>query len=388
MNILFVAYSQLNCNSGIHIFSLANNLVELGHTCAVCVPDQPEATGDIGTPRFATLLLDQIKDRPLMFPDGRGADVIHAWTPRELVRRTTENLLKLYSCPYFVHLEDNEQHLTELHTRISIAQMARLSYEELDARIPLHLSHPLRSQDFLAGAAGVTVLIDKLLTNVPQEVPGCVIWPSFDESLNWAIPCDNKLRREIGIASTDYVITYTGNVHSANRSEVLSLYIAVALLNRSGVTTKLVRTGSDYIPLCDAVGMAEFETFLIALGFIPRKDMPKVLSIADVLVQPGRSDNFNDYRFPSKLPEYFASGKPVLIPATNIGRYVKDSVDCILLKRGDACEIATQLMSLLPDVERRRQLGTNALEFARLYFSWQKSSKILADFYTTKRNDT
>ena len=75
------------------------------------------------------------------------------------------------------------------------------------------------------------------------------------------------------------------------------------------------------------------------VGFIPRQRLWKVLAVADAFVQPGRSDAFNDYRFPSKLPDFLACGRPVILPATNIGRYLRDDVDALLLERGDADEI-------------------------------------------------
>ena len=49
-----------------------------------------------------------------------------------------------------------------------------------------------------------------------------------------------------------------------------------------------------------------------SLGFIEdRHRIADILCLADVLIQPGRPDPFNDLRFPSKLPEFFAMGKPV-----------------------------------------------------------------------------
>ena len=52
---------------------------------------------------------------------------------------------------------------------------------------------------------------------------------------------------------------------------------------------------------------------------------PQLLVAADILVQPdGSPGPFNDYRFPSKLPDFFASGRPVVLPKTNIGLYLSE----------------------------------------------------------------
>ena len=47
-------------------------------------------------------------------------------------------------------------------------------------------------------------------------------------------------------------------------------------------------------------------------------------ALADVLVQPGRAGPFNDYRLPSKLPEFLSAGRPVVLPATNLARQLRD----------------------------------------------------------------
>ncbi len=109
--------------------------------------------------------------------------------------------------------------------------------------------------------------------------------------------------------------------------------------------------------------------------------MPKIVALADALVQPGKADAFNEYRFPSKLPEYLASGKPVVLPRTNIGRFLVNGQDCILLQEGDALEITQKLEQLLPNKILRRTIGTNGREFAHKNLQWRISAGKLLAFY-------
>src|SRR3954454_15121164 len=105
------------------------------------------------------------------------------------------------------------------------------------------------------------------------------------------------------------------------------------------------------------------------------------MRLADVLVQPGRADRFNDYRFPSKLPEFFATGRPVVLPRTNVGRFVEDGEEAVLLHRGDALEIAAAVERLLDDDELRAHLGPTARAFAERSFSWRASAEKLRLLY-------
>src|SRR5262249_41797768 len=105
------------------------------------------------------------------------------------------------------------------------------------------------------------------------------------------------------------------------------------------------------------------------------------MRLADVLVQPGSPDAFNDYRFPSKLPEFFATGRPVVLPATNLGRFVRDGEEAVLLHRGDALEIAAAVDRLLDDDDLRLRLGRGARACAEGSFSWSASADKLRRLY-------
>jgi glycosyltransferase involved in cell wall biosynthesis len=376
VNVVFVNYGSFDSNSAVHIFHVANELVKLGVECTVAVPERPEAALDIGVPLFQARSYAEAlaQARP-----GTGPTLVHAWTPREGVRRFTEELSQRLGCGYFIHLEDNEEHIAERMLGVPMETLRRLPESEL--QVPDSLSHPVRYQQFLAGAVGVSALIDRLLEFKPAAVPGLVFWPASDAGLEWHRPRDEQLREQLGIAPEELVVVYTGNVHPANQREVSSLYLALALLRRRGLGVRLVRTGNDYAQLYEP-GLADtMKELVIELGRRPRTELPAILSLADVLVQPGGPDPFNDYRFPSKLPEFLASGKPVLLPRSNIGRQMTDGENCLLLEAGNALEIATKVESLFLDRPRRERIGAAGRRFALEHFSWARSAKALHSFY-------
>jgi len=376
MHILFVNHHHLDSNSGIHIFNLANELTRMDVACTICVPDFKEKIAALGEHNFDVVNFDELRNN--MQP-GK-VDLIHAWTPREQVRMMTETLSKGFGAPYIVHLEDNEEAILQSNLRMPYPEILALPESRLDKLIPAHLSHPIRYRKFLDAADGLTTLMDTLQAFSPYKEAKEVIWPGYEEALSWHRPPDEALRQRLNIRPNEYVIAYTGNVHPANHQEVFSLYLAVGLLNRHGVRIRLIRTGMDFVPLHDKT-LSMLDQYCVPLGHISRADLPSVLSIADALVQPGKADAFNIYRFPSKLPEYLASGKPVLLPAVNIGRFLRDGEEAILLQQGTALEIAQKLESLLPDQDRRERIGAAGRQFAENNLRWLKSAKKLRNFY-------
>ena len=381
MNLVFVCGTHLDCNSGVHIFNLANHLAALGHQCVVAVAECPEATHALGKADFTTIAFDALDGLNEAFADRQAPTLLHAWTPRENVRRAVEQAQARFACPYFVHLEDNEEHLTQTRLGLPMDDLLRLDVDELDAMVPPHAAHPLRHKAFLAGATGVTAVIDTLFDFKPEAVPGLVFWPGFDTAFEWSVAPDPVLRREFGLRPDEHIVAYNGNAHHANRREVASLYLAVGLLNRRGLPVRLLRTGVDTAPLFDARGAAELAPYVVELGFVARPLLPGILALADVAVQPGGPGSFNDYRFPSKLPEYFAAGRAVVLPKCNLGNYLENHGDAHLSGRGDAMDLAQVLESILPDPAYRAHLGARARAFAERHFRWADIAVDVDAFY-------
>jgi len=383
VNVVFVSHCDFQGNSAMHIFSIANELQAMDVDSVVCVPNDPGTVRSHGSPRFQVLHHDEALRQPIVFPDGRGPDLVHAWTPRELVRQLTEALARRYAVPYLVHLEDNEEVIVEDELEgPSFAELGRLPLPLINQLVAAHRSHPVYYPRFLANAAGVTVLMDRLLEFKPVHVPGAVFWAGFDAAFADVPPDqpDPAFRRRLGLSGSDLVTAYTGNVHASNLDEARGLVVAVAALRRRGVPLHLVKTGWNHVDIpCFETGTKE--GFVIDLGFCPRGDIPKVIATADVLVQPGRAGDFNDYRFPSKLPEFLASGKPVVLPRTNIGRFLQDEVDCVLLEEGHALEIAAKLEPLLGNPERRRRIGAAGRAFALRELTWAKGAARIRELY-------
>jgi glycosyltransferase involved in cell wall biosynthesis len=315
-----------------------------------------------------------------LFPNREGPDVVHVWTPREIVRMFWERIRTRYKCRLVIHMEDNEWHILACGLCQSFEDLDALDTEDLDSRVPPSLSHPHRARAFLQEADGITVIIDRLVEIVPPHKYVMEMWPSADETLFYPRERNRQDRELLGIPVNSTVLAYTGNVHSANAHEVRSLYLAVAILNREGHPTTLVRAGRDFYPFLGAdENWARRHS--IELGMVPHKHVPDILALADVLVQPGSPDEFNDYRFPSKLPEFLAIGRPVVLPNTNIARHVAHGVDAFLLPKPNAVGIAAAVREIMLNEALQRQLSAGAVAFFMRHLSWTRSASRLHKFY-------
>lgn len=380
LNILFVLHGSFASNSALHVAALANELALIGHSCVVAVPHDQETIAHHNKPGFQGVSFSDA-EHGVTFNNGRGPDLIHAWTTRENVRQLTQKLAQRHNSKVVVHLEDNEQQVLALSLNRSFEDLENLPNTELDRLVPDALSHPQRSREFLATCDGITVITDTLKEFVPVGRPHIILRASADSRYFFPQPVPREFRRVLDLTSDTTVLFYHGNVHASNAAEVRELYTAVLQLNREGTPVNLIRTGLDRVDFLGPLAK-EVAPFVLELGqILHHRHLPTLMSLADIFVQPGQPDAFNDYRFPSKLPEFFAIGRPVVLPRTNLGLTVRHEIDAYVLDRADAKGIAEAVQKLRSDRKLYDRLAQGAVSFSKEYFSWRKTAGALANFY-------
>lgn len=381
MNILFVNYGDFTTNSLNHIGGFANWLCAQGHDCIVAVPGDKGTLSAIPHPRFAAATYAEVLAQPACFSDGRPAEIIHAWTPREGVRKFVVAYQRLQpGTRLIVHLEDNEDHLLEIFGRKPVAELRDLPEQKYPFPMVDGLVHPVRYRQLLRLADGVTVINNRLREFLPSGVESHLLLPGVDFDLYRPQSVDPKQRADLGLKPAEKVIVFTGSVTYANSTEMQELYGAVKLLNESGVPVRLIRTGFTLPTFTQELGY-DCAPWLIELGFVEKERLPGLLALADVLVQPGEAGAFNDYRLPSKIPEFFSAGRPVILPATNIGLKVADGREALVLPRAGAAEIAAACRIIFNNPELAAKLGRAARAYAEQHFDLHTNGTGLLGYY-------
>jgi glycosyltransferase involved in cell wall biosynthesis len=386
MNVIFVSYTDFDSPSGMHIFHLANALSKLGVRCATYNEGKAETVSLYGKPLFRAFDRRMSPRRFLAEINVDPKDtVIHCWTPREVSRLLTAELTDLCGAPVAVHMEDNEEAITKANLW-AVPEEKRDSGEiwQRDGTM-FGLSHPARSREFLNAAAGYTCIIETLLDFKPEHVPGHVFWPSCEPEV-FDIPPRSSAedKRRWGISPEDKVLFYPGNVHPNNFKEVAHLYIAASRLREAGHPLRLIKFGAyprQVHQLLSDIPRIH-EVVVDITDDITPAEIPEVMRAADYLVQPGADNAFNRYRFPCKLPLFMASGRPVILPKTNLGNHLGDGENCLLLRgEGTADEIAARLLKLILNPGKAEAIGNAGRAFAREHFNWTNSARGLKEFY-------
>jgi glycosyltransferase involved in cell wall biosynthesis len=381
MRVLFIHFGPFTVNSVIQAFHFGEEMTDLGVDVTLCGRGDPGVISVVGEPRFRTTNFEHLRGTLREFKQDPQETIICAWTPRERVRKATLGIAEELGAPYVVHLEDNEEYLFASAQRMSYDLMRRLPEKAQDRFSHEDLIHPTRWVELMKGAGGVTVITEELNEFNFGGKPHHVARPGIDSERFRPDLVPPVSREALGIGPDEFVLVYHGTVHYANGHEMLSLYLAVKLLQRRGRKVRLVRLGETEFGGPDPRTFRALMDGVVEIGAVPWRDIAAYLALADAFVQPGAPDDFNRYRLPSKLPEFLAMGRPVVLPHCNIGNDLIDGENALLLERGDATDIADRVEQLIDDPALAQRLGAGARSFALENLSWHDNAVSLVDFY-------
>jgi glycosyltransferase involved in cell wall biosynthesis len=202
-----------------------------------------------------------------------------------------------------------------------------------------------------------------------------------------------KLRQSLGFRSGDIVVCFVGTFSYWHGVAVLEQAIRL-LLDKARPADRPLRfllVGDG--PLAPQMRNA-LESFwrsgsVIFTGAIPHESVRVHLDAADILVSPhvplpGGSPFFGS---PTKLFEYMAMGKAIVASALDqIAEVLEDGRTALLVKPGDAGEVAEAIKRLAADEQLRNELGRNARETALERHTWRQNARRVLAYSSDTRS--
>ncbi len=376
MRILLVNYGQADNNSANHIHGLARGLASSGHEVLVGVA-KPVTEGEFVTREGFRMASHRaiLKCGPGFAGHGK-ADVVHLWTPRETMRRFfIEYGARWGTRALVIHLEDNEVAIFERFTGRTIEEAL---VQEQDW--PKGLIHPAHHRPFLDSAQGLTMVHECLRPMVPVPAASLELVPVMDFDFFSPTGPDGVSRATLGLGARTRVIVYNGNDHAATAGDIRLLYDAVDLLIERGRDVALVRTGHVLPTNYDGLQFRPGPR-CIEQGFISREQVPAVMRLADLVIQPGNADAFNSFRLPAKVPEYLSMGRPLITGAGNIGAELLREDCAVVLPHMTPQTIADAACRLLDNPTEAAALGARGRDFSLRRFKEEAIVPRLEEYY-------
>lgn len=98
-------------------------------------------------------------------------------------------------------------------------------------------------------------------------------------------------------------------------------------------------------------------------GFVPTREVARLIENADLGVVPKRTDGFGNEAFSTKIMEFMALGIPVVVSDSRIDRYYFNESMVKFFNGGDEQDLAQAMLAMIRDTELRRTFAHNALQF-------------------------
>jgi len=192
---------------------------------------------------------------------------------------------------------------------------------------------------------------------------------------------DGGLRARYGLTGTDRIVLFVGALDRAHYFKGVSILLqALACLPDKGIRLLVVGDGDlrqTYQQQAAGLGLAGRVTFC---GRVPDEELPAYYACCDVLVLPSTTMG---EAFGLVLLEAMACGKPVI--ASNlpgVRSVVSDGKDGLLIRPGDANDLAEKIQMLLAEgPQRRREMGERGRSKVEEKYDWPKIIPRLVRIY-------
>ncbi len=184
----------------------------------------------------------------------------------------------------------------------------------------------------------------------------------------------SEARRAIGLPVDEPIIGYVGAIFHRDADLMARAFDLVCAARRA----RLLLIGYCNLPVERLVKSPES---VIRTGHLCYNELGLYLAACDVCWLPLRDSGANRGRWPLKLNDYMAVGRPVVTTAVGDMITFFQKYPIGLLARDDPQDLADKVLALLDDPQQRETMGRQARHLAETVFSWDRLAEPLESFY-------
>lgn len=238
------------------------------------------------------------------------------------------------------------------------------------------LNHPL------AGMRGVVAISGEIAEWVRREAGrrGRAI-----EVLEVPILVDVEEQSPSGLPCATRTVLFAGDASDQNLAILGLIREAMERVWRQAPDCRLVIVGADpadpaLLSVLPRGAAGRVDPRVELPGYVGRDDLLRLYQLAWALLLPLLDDAQTRARFPTKVGEYLASGRPVVTSGVGeIGRYLRDGDNAFVGPPGDAGACARAICTALEDVAGAARVGAEGRHLAEREFHFAVHSRTLRD---------
>jgi glycosyltransferase involved in cell wall biosynthesis len=187
--------------------------------------------------------------------------------------------------------------------------------------------------------------------------------------------------------NNEKIITYIGYM-GVNKDGLNNLIEAISIVKREFQPFKVQLVGygpqKDVDEIKRNITDLQLNDVVVFLGTKPASEIPEILLNSDLLVLARPNSSQAKAGFPTKLGEYLASKKPVVITRTGeIAKYLVDNENAYVVEPDNNESFAKKIIYALQD-PKANSIGLNGFLVADANFNYKAYKKKLKEIFNLK----
>jgi len=301
-------------------------------------------------------LISAVKDSAKFF------DVVHIHGNRTTQSPILHYFLKKNSVPYVVQAHGG---------------LPSMSGHRLKRLYDLFFGYPLLRDASKVIALTRTEVQQFLSVGVPKSKIA-VIPNGIDLTEYSDLPSKGSFKKKFGLDKNEKIVLYLGRIHEIKGIDILVRAFANILHKLGDVRLVIVGPDDGYLGEIEALTKAlRIEGKVLVSGALYGVAKLEAYVDADVYVLPSRYETF-----PMTVLEAYACGKPVI--ASKVGELtdlVADGQTGLLVDPGNTVQLAKNILYLLNDKGRAKEMGLRGKQFVKENFTVEKAVDKLQYLY-------
>jgi glycosyltransferase involved in cell wall biosynthesis len=238
-------------------------------------------------------------------------------------------------------------------------------------------------EHFRAGAEGVTVICTALgeraqaLGIARDAILHIPVGTDLDTYP--AVLDKNACRAAIGLSQESKFLAFAGIDADFDLPLVFSAFARVV---EKWPETRLMLIGKSNQAMLNAAREYGIAEWVISAGYVPYNRFPTYLGCADIFLLPFPGTVYNVSRWPSKICDYMASGRPTISNPTGDIKSLFEKHKVGILANESAEAFAAKIVYLFEHPDAAILLGQNARHIAETHYAWPNLIKGLESFYS------
>ncbi len=173
----------------------------------------------------------------------------------------------------------------------------------------------------------------------------CCVFPNSIDTNLFKVTNETKLKKQLGIQKTDFVLAFVG--WFIERKGSLRVSRAIEKLDDSKVKILFIGKGPDE-PTCNGI---------LFKGSLPHNEVPKYLNCADAFILPTLAEGCCN-----AVVEAMACGLPIISSNKDFNRDVLNDENSIMVNPMDVDELVKAIATLRDDEKKRRAMSKASIK--------------------------